>query len=66
MQENGPKYAKNEDNTEFDITVTMPDGSSPPIEHILVYVAKVTLGVPICPYGTASAHLKVVQDKMQA
>ena len=57
------RYAANENNPEFDITVPMPDDSLVPSEHMSVDTANKTLGVKTCPSGAWKENKFVARHK---
>ena len=59
------RYAQNEDNTDYDISVPMPDGSYAPIAHLSVDTAKETLGVFSCPSGKGQGQIAAMKTKAQ-
>ena len=58
-------YESNELKEEYILGVPMPDGSLVEIDHLLVDIAKETLGVFMCPSGDASSQLLSMLQKCQ-
>merc|ERR1711966_303906 len=59
------RYANNENQNEFRISVPTVDGMGALIEHLVVDAAKETLGVFVCLSGVANKQLEVVRSKAQ-
>ena len=59
------RHAANENKEEFMLGVQTVDGSLAIFEHLGVGTAKETLGVFVCPNGTAEEQLKSIKIKAQ-
>ena len=57
------KYATNDEDEQFDISVPMPDGREVFIEHASSDDARETLGVYTCPEGTCEEQLECMDEK---
>jgi hypothetical protein len=56
-------YAKNHTNPAFSISVTLPDGTTAPIQHLSVHTAMVTLGGSTCPSGQPAGMIHFISTK---